>query len=59
MANGLLATRDAGRVGVNWASTFVERHLEITTLLVRNVAIRELCAEAQKLSIFGSCLFET
>jgi len=31
MANRLLAERDAGRVGVNWASTFVKRHPEVTT----------------------------
>lgn len=31
MANRLLAERDARRVGVNCASTFVNRHLELTT----------------------------
>ena len=31
MANRLLAERDARHVGVNWASTFVKRHLELTT----------------------------
>jgi maltose-binding protein MalE len=31
MANRLLAERDARRVGVNWASTFVKRHPELTT----------------------------
>jgi hypothetical protein len=31
MANRLLAERDAGRVGINWASTFVKRHPELTT----------------------------
>ena len=31
MANRLLAERDAGRVGVNWASTFVKRHPEVNT----------------------------
>jgi hypothetical protein len=31
MANRILAQRDAPRVGVNWASTFVKRHPELTT----------------------------
>lgn len=31
MANRLLAEREAGRVGVNWASTFVKRQLKLTT----------------------------
>ena len=31
MANRLLTTRNAGRVGVNWASTFVKQHPELTT----------------------------
>jgi hypothetical protein len=30
MANRLLAERDAGRVGVNWASTFVKRQPQLT-----------------------------
>jgi len=55
MANRLLATRDAGRVGVNWASTFVKRHPELTTRLVGNMTIRELYVKIQRLSIVGSC----
>jgi hypothetical protein len=31
IADRLLAERDAGRVGTRWASTFVKRHLELTT----------------------------
>jgi hypothetical protein len=31
MADRLLAEHDAGRVGTRWASTFVKRHLELTT----------------------------
>ena len=44
----LLTTRDAGRVGVNWASTFVKRHPELTTRFNRKYDYqRALCEDPE------------
>ena len=48
MANRLLTTRDAGRVGVNWARTFVKRHPELTTRFNRKYDYqRALCEDPE------------
>ena len=48
MANRLLATRNMGCVGVNWASTFIKRHPELTTRFSRKDDYqRALCEDPE------------
>jgi hypothetical protein len=48
MANRLLAERDARRVGINWASTFVKRQPELTTRFNRKYDYqRALCEDPE------------
>src|SRR4030081_705087 len=48
MANRMLADRSAGKVGKNWASTFVKRHLELRTRFSRKYDYqRALCEDPE------------
>lgn len=59
IANRLLTERDAQRVGVNWASTFVKRHPELTTRFIGNTTTRGLNAKIQILFAAGLRLYGT
>ena len=45
MANRLLADRDAGRVGINWASTFIHRQPQLKTRLNRRIDYQRVQCE--------------
>ena len=45
MANRLLADRDAGRVGINWASNFVQRQPQLKTRLNRRIDYQRVQCE--------------
>ena len=45
MANRLLANRDAGRVGIKWASNFVQRQPQLKTRLNRRIDYQRVRCE--------------